>query len=169
MRVEPMSQLLQLRWMPLAVLAAACASQEAAVEGSGQQVLEARNMLSADVRACSAQLGFDPATATGLGERELAPQELQWRQCAYDAGRRYIDRNPAMRSLMEQLIAEDSQMTGAIQQGTLTRSERRARVEELLGQLRAAEQKELSAISAQQERKAEEMNTVYEGIRGLAY
>jgi hypothetical protein len=126
-------------------------------------------MLAADVRACSAKHGFDPATATGLGEKELAPQELQWRQCAYDAARRYIDRNPPMRGLMEQLIAEDIQMTSAIQQGALTRSERRSRVQGLLAQLREAQQTQISAAAAAQERQAEQLSNVVEGLRGLAY
>jgi hypothetical protein len=168
-----MSGVVRLWFAPVAVLVAACATPDGASQGGGQepaqQVVESRNMLTADVRACSAKHGFDPATAAGVGERELAPQELAWRQCAYDAARRYIDRNPPMRGLMEQLIAEDIQMTTAIQQGTLTRSERRSRVQELLAQLRAAEQQQIRAATAQQERQAEEMGNVVEGIRGLAY
>jgi hypothetical protein len=171
--IGPINAILRLWLASVAALLAACATPNGATQGGepqvAQQVVESRNTLTADVRACSAKFGFDPATATGLAETELAPQELKWRQCAYDAARRYIDRNPPMRSLMEQLIAEDIRMTAAIQQGTLTRSERRSRVQEMLGQLRDAEQKQVQAASAEQERKAAEMSNVVEGIRGLAY
>jgi hypothetical protein len=164
-----MSTVLRVSFASVVVWVAACAAPGEPTEGGEQQVVDARNMLTADVRACSTEHGFDPATATGLGERELAPQEVKWRQCAYDAARRYIDRNPPMRGLMEQLIAEDIQMTAAIQQGTLTRGERRSRVEQLLGQIRDAERKQMLAASAEQERHAEEVSNVVEGIRGFAY
>jgi hypothetical protein len=164
-----MSKVLPLWSVPVVALVAACATPQTPTPGGEQQVVEARNMLAADVRDCSAKYGFDPATVTGLSEKELAPEELEWRQCAYDAGRRYIDRNPAMRGAMEQLIAEDIQMTTAIQQGTLTRSERRSRVQELLAQLRAAEQNQMRSMTAAQERQAQEMSNVVEGLRGFSY
>jgi hypothetical protein len=164
-----MSKVVLLWSVPVVVLVAACATPQPPAAGEEQQLAAARSALAADVRACSARYGFDPATATGLGERELAPQELNWRQCAYDAGRRYSDRNPPLRGLMEQLIAEDIEMTRAIQQGTFTRSERRARMQALLEQLRAEEQRQISAASAEQQRKAEEMTNVVEGLRGFSY
>jgi hypothetical protein len=169
MRVYSMCAVLRLCLAPIAVTLVACAAPGPDAPSGEQAISQARNQLTADVRECSATHGFDPETVSALGERQLAPQELAWRQCAYDAARRYIDRNPAIRGLMEQLIAEDIQMTSAIQQGTLTRTERRARVQTLLGQIRDAEQKQMQAASAQRERQAEEMGTVVEGIRGFAY
>ena len=164
-----MSKVVLLWSVPVVALVAACATPQKPAAGGEQQLVEASNMLSADVRACSARYGFDPAAATGVGEKQLAPQELDWRQCAYDAGRRYIDRNPPLRGLMEQLIAEDIEMTTAIQQGTLTRSERRSRVQELLAQLKEAEQQQIRSTTAEQERQAQEMSNVVEGLRGFSY
>jgi polyhydroxyalkanoate synthesis regulator phasin len=60
-------------------------------------------------------------------------------------------------------------MTTAIQQGTLTRSERRSRVQDLLAQLRAAEQNQMRSMTAAQERQAQEMSNVVEGLRGFSY
>jgi hypothetical protein len=155
--------------VPIAALIAACAAPSAPSPGGEEQLMAARNRLVADVRTCSQQHGYDPSSVTGIGEKELAPQELKWRQCSYDAARRYIETNPEMRGRIEQLIAEDIQMTSAIQQGTMTRSERRTRIEELIGQLRQAQQAQISAAGTERERQAQQVSDVVDGFRGFAY
>jgi hypothetical protein len=157
----------------VAALLAACApsSKPAASTGASAAeagLIEARDKLIADVRSCTDQHGYDPKQVIGIGENKLAPGELQWRQCCYDAARRYIARNPQMRGLYEQLIAEDIQLTSAIQQGTVTRTQRRARDEQLLAQIRAAEEAQVKDLAAQSERQTEQMRTVVDGLRGLA-
>jgi hypothetical protein len=131
-------------------------------------LVEARDKLIADVRSCTGQHGYDPKQVSGIGENALAPGELQWRQCCYDAARRYIAQNPQMRGLYEQLIAEDIQLTSAIQQGTVTRTQRRARDEQLLAQIRAAEEAQIKDLAAESERQTEQMRAVVDGLRGLA-
>ena len=99
----------------------------------------AREALVADLQRCTLAHGYDP-NAAGLPENALAPNELPWRQCAYEAVRNYGKSNPTVSGYYNQLITEDVQMTTALQQGTLTRTQRRARIEELVEQIKAAEE-----------------------------
>ena len=95
--------------------------------------------LDAQLRQCSRQHGFDPGAARDAPQNALAPGELPWRQCAYDAIRAHGRSDPALAPRYEQLIAEDITMTNSIQQGTMTRAQRRARLETLIEQIRAIE------------------------------
>lgn len=157
----------------LAVLVAAliggCASKDTATSSSTSGVMGARDKLVADIRQCSQQHGYDPNQVQGVAENALAPQELQWRQCAYDAVRVYEQAHPALRSQYDQLIAEDIAMTTAIQQGTTTRSQRRARIEELIAEIRSTEETQAKATAAEQERQMEQIRNVVESARGFGY
>jgi hypothetical protein len=108
-----------------------------------------RQQLVAALDQCTQTHGYDPKQTAGVAENALAPNELPWRQCAYDAVRAYGKGNPSLGDLYAQLIDEDIAMTTAIQQGSLTRSQRRARIETLLGQIRAAEDFQVQAAARQ--------------------
>jgi hypothetical protein len=155
----------------LAVLAACqtAGEQSKAPSASPAPLVQARDRLIADVRTCTDRHGYAPENLGGVGEHELAPGELQWRQCSYDAARRYVAQNPALRGLYEQLIAEDIQMTSMIQQRAMTRTERRARNEQLLAQIRSAEQAQVQQAAAEQQRQTEEVRNVVDGLRGLGH
>jgi hypothetical protein len=105
--------------------------------------------LVAALSECTGRYGYDPDQTAGVAENALAPNELPWRQCAYEAVRAYAKEHPSLGGLYTQLINEDITMTTAIQQGTLTRSERRARIEALLTQIRAAEDSQIEAADNQ--------------------
>lgn len=156
----------------LAVLLTACQtagepSQSKATSASQARLVEARDRFIADVRTCTDRHGYAPENLGGAGEHELAPGELQWRQCSYDAARRYVVHNPMLRGLYEQLIAEDIQMTSMIQEGAMTRTERRARDEELLAQIHSAEETQVQEAAAEQQRQTEQVRNVVDGMRGL--
>jgi hypothetical protein len=106
-----------------------------------------RPQLIAALNECTAAHGYDPEQTAGVAENALAPNELPWRQCAYDAVRAYASGNPSLGDLYAQVINEDIAMTTAIQQGSLTRSQRRARIETLLGQIRVAEDAQTQAAA----------------------
>ena len=108
-----------------------------------------RPQLIAALNECTRTHGYDPEQTAGVAENALAPNELSWRQCAYDAVRVYAEGNPSLGDLYARLINEDIAMTTAIQQGSLTRSQRRARIETLLGQIRAAEDAQTQAAAKQ--------------------
>jgi hypothetical protein len=59
-------------------------------------------------------------------------------------------------------------MTTAMQQGSMTRSQRKARLEELLEQIRAGEEKEIQADAAAQEEQSQQVRDLVEGFRGFA-
>jgi hypothetical protein len=153
----------------IAALIGGCSSQGTATDSAAGGLIAARDKLVADIHQCSQRYGYDPNHVQGVAENALAPQELQWRQCAYDATRVYEQGNPAMKSQYEQLIAEDIGMTTAIQQGTMTRSQRRTRIETLVGQIKSAEEAQALATATEQERQMQQIRNVVESARGFAY
>ena len=145
-----------------------CASQSSSkTPPQHQLVIQSRDKLPGDMRQCTQQHGYDPVKLVGVAESALAPQELQWRQCVYDALRVYARANPAMVSRYEQLIAEDVTMTTAIQQGTMTRSQRRARVEQLIAQITSAEEAQIRAAAVEDARQMQQLQNTVNGLRAL--
>jgi hypothetical protein len=145
----------------------ACSSQAPRSDSQEAPLIGGRDKLVADLRQCTQAHGYDPANSTGVAENALAPQELPWRQCAYDAVRVYEQSNPALRGMYDQLIDEDVSMTTAIQQGTMTRSQRRARIESLVAQIKAAEEGQVKAATTEQARQDDQLRNVVEGVRGF--
>ena len=132
--------------------------------------------LVAALKECTGRYGYDPDQTAGVAENALAPNELPWRQCAYEAVRAYAQEHPSLGGLYTQLINEDITMTTAIQQGTLTRSERRARLEALLTQIRVAEDSQIEAADNQGQggqnpswshQERDQLRNVVEGVRGF--
>ena len=156
-----------------ALLLAACSSGQSASTSSSSSaaasLIQARDKLIADVKACSAKFAYNPNKVSGVADNALAPHELEWRQCAYDAVRAYEGVNPALTSRYDQLITEDMQMTTALQQGTMTRTQRRARIQELVAQIKAAEEQEIQAAAVEQDRQSEQLQNVVENMRGFAH
>jgi hypothetical protein len=87
---------------------------------------------------CTARHGYDPA-GPALPDRTLAPGELAWRVCAREAIATGVIPKSSVPELYRQLIADDQRMTAAIEAGTMTRSERRLRLETSIETIRAAE------------------------------
>ena len=150
------------------ILMAGCATDTASTTAAQSPVIAAREQLQANIHQCTATYGYNPEKVSGVAEHALAPHELQWRQCAYDAVRTYTTANPTLMSNYDQLVAEDISMTTAIQQGTMTRSQRRARIEELLGQIRDAENQQIRADASMQEQQNQQVRNVVEDMRGFA-
>jgi hypothetical protein len=147
----------------------ACGGTTSQSSSAGGGLVGARDKLVADLRECTQTHGFDPKNAAGVAENALAPNELPWRQCAYDAVRAYGQAHPTLRGMYDQLIAEDLAMTTAIQQGSMTRSQRRARIEELVAQIKAAEQEQIDAAASEQARQNDQLRNVVENVRGFSY
>lgn len=131
----------------LIVIVSACVSPPTATAATFESVAAAREAFFADLQRCTLKHGYDP-NAAGLPETALAPNELPWRQCAYEAVRNYGKSHPAVGGYYNQLITEDILMTTALQQGTMTRTQRRARIEELVEQIKVAEEMEQIKPSA---------------------
>jgi len=151
-----------------ALLTAACAN-DANTGKPESPVIAARQQLLADLSQCTTTYGYDPKAVTGIPENQLAPHELQWRQCGYDAANRYVRAVPAMNDKYQQLINEDITMTNAIQAGTMTRSQRRQRIEELIAQIKTAEESLIQASAEEQDRQTEQVRQVVDQIRGYHF
>ena len=87
---------------------------------------------------CTARHGYDPA-GPALPDRALAPGERAWRDCAHQAILTSIVPKSSVPELYRSLIADDERMTAALDVGTMTRSERRIRLESSIEAIRAAE------------------------------
>jgi hypothetical protein len=144
----------------------ACATQSS---GSAAQdpLAAARERLVADLDRCTQTYGYDPETVAGIAENQLAPREIEWRQCGYDAVRRYGRSHPALTGRYEQLINEDITMTNAIQAGAMMRSQRRARIEQLVGEIKAEEEIQAQTAAAQQAEEMERVRQVVNSMRGF--
>ena len=155
----------------------ACTSIPTDVLAASPSLLSSlHQQLVADLKACTGRHGYDPNQTAGMAENALAPNELPWRQCAYEAVRAYAEEHPSLGGLYTQLINEDITMTAAIQQGTLTRSERRARIEALLTQIRVAEDSQIEAANNQGQggqnpswshQERDQLRNIVEGVRGF--
>lgn len=146
--------------------APSCTTQSSSSR-SQDPLAAARQQLVADLGQCTNTFGYDPRTVAGVTEKQLAPRELQWRQCGYDAVRRYGRSHPALTGRYEQLINEDITMTNAIQSGSMTRSQRRQRIEELVGQIKGAEESQAQAAAAEREQEMDRVRQVVDGMRGF--
>jgi hypothetical protein len=156
------------------VLLIACAIAGVAACSSGSSTSQsqsplsaARQQLVADLGQCTNTFGYDPKNVAGVAENQLAPNELQWRQCAYDAVRTYGGSHPSLTGRYEQLINEDITMTNAIQAGTMTRSQRRQRIEELIAQIKEAEEAQAQAAATEQAEEMDRVRQVVDGMRGF--
>lgn len=143
----------------LAACAAPPTSQNAAATNAEASV---RQQLSKDMSACRGRTGYDPASAAAYPNK-LAPNELQWRHCMYDALSAYAKASPAVAPQIQALIDGDIAMTTAVNQGTMTRDARKARLQQLIADVEAAEAR---AASDQQQQSDEFRNNIT-AIRAL--
>jgi hypothetical protein len=149
-----------------AIAVAACTSGSSTSQ-SQSSLSAARQQLVTDLGQCTNDFGYDPKNVAGVAENQLAPSELQWRQCAYDAVRKYGGSHPSLTGRYEQLINEDITMTNAIQAGTMTRSQRRQRIEELIAQIKQAEESQAQTAAAEQAEEMDRVRQVVDGMRGF--
>jgi len=156
----------RLCWLIGATALSACQSQP--VTPSDVTLIQARARLSADIQQCSKTYNFDP-DAPGLPQQKLAPNELLWRQCAYEAVRDYEKSNPALAPMYNSLIDEDGLMTNALMHGQMTRSERRAKIMHLLDQIKSAEQEQIDETREDQAKKEQQMRNMYDLFRTFQY
>jgi hypothetical protein len=119
----------------LSLSVAACAEDKTPAPNQRAGYATIRVALGESIANCTSVYGYDPFRPSTIAENKIAPKELPWRQCAYDAGRKYAEAHPSLRSLYDQLVSEDISMTTAIQQGQFTRTARRERLDNLLDRI----------------------------------
>ena len=153
----------------MATALSACTSHSPTTSPAQSPLAAARQQLVADLGQCTKTFGYDPNNAAGVAENQLAPHEIEWRQCGYDAVRKYAGNQPELTGQYEQLINEDITMTNAIQSGTMTRSQRRQRLEALIAQIKSAEESQAQAAAMEQEQQVDQVRQVVDGMRGFAH
>lgn len=99
--------------------------------------------IEAGMKSCSERIGYDPDAP--IGEMTLAEDERPWRACVYEVIEEKILPTTRIPDRYKALIAEDKAMTDAIQEGLLTRSQRRSRLQQLANEISAAEAAEIAA------------------------
>lgn len=149
--------------------ACGCAGPQPAPQPySSADLLSARTTLDTALHNCTQTYGYSPRQAANIPEHALAPHELQWNQCAYDAVRTYEKANPKLASMYESLVTSYETMTDQVTQGTLTRSERQAETQQKLEAIKQAEQAEISAANLQQAQQSQQQQNVIDTIRMLS-
>lgn len=131
------------------------------------RLTQARAKLDGDIAACTSAHGYDPRNAGAIAENALAPGELEWRDCAYLAARNYARVNEPMRLDYELLISDDRKMPRAVQAGTMTRTERRARIETRLADIKAQEEAQLQAAASAAAEDHQQLRNTVETMRGF--
>jgi hypothetical protein len=145
-----------------AFVLAGCASQSSVTQNASG---DARDKLVSDMRHCSQQYDYSPATVSGVPENALAPNELEWRKCAYDAILGYARSNPAMIGKYQQLVYNDLVMTTHIQKHSMSRSNRSARLNNLIADMRKMEDEQVQIANAGGE---QQVQAVYKEMSILA-
>lgn len=88
---------------------------------------------------CTATHGYDPRKPGDVEEDELAPNERAWRACMYAGIDSDIAKHSATPEEWRALIDADRDMTDAIAAGDMSRSQRAARLQMLIANIRLAE------------------------------
>ena len=126
----------------------------------GNDTSGAQPVIERAMADCTTIHGYDPDTVT-VGDDALAPGERDWRACVYAAIESRVIPLSQVPGSYRTLIAEDRTMTEAIAGGQLTRSARRARLEDLAADIRVAEA--WAASTAEIDRSANEaLGSLYE-------
>ena len=148
----------------LAANLSSCATPQTPAEPIETPLQRGFERFQAYLNDCSKTTGTDPRTATGVGERELVAREREWRACAYEGIRALLVPVTKYPELYAQLISEDQAMTDRVAKGTMTRSERRARLDQIRETIAQREGQGSPELS---QAKAERNAQLVRQVRGL--
>jgi hypothetical protein len=146
----------------------ACAGQPSSTPTPQTASIAPRAKLVSDMRQCAQQHGYNPSTVAGVAETALAPNELEWRKCAYDAILDYARSNPEMIGKYQQLVYDDIVMTTHIQKHSMTRTNRSDRLNRLIADMKQMEDEQVQTAKFDGEQQSEQVQAVYREMSGLA-
>ncbi len=115
------------------LIAVACTAPKPSFQTAWQNLLDHWSK-------CTAEHGYDPRTSSELGKHELGKHERQWRACAYTGIETYMIPATVDPDMFRKLVRLDQEMTNQVERGELSRSARKARIREILGQIRSNEE-----------------------------
>ncbi|MGH7873470.1 MAG: hypothetical protein ACREQO_14775 [Candidatus Binatia bacterium] len=106
-----------------------------------QDVAKARRQNQDHVKQCTERFAYNPENTASLGPHDLGAGEREWRECVYEGVEKYLILNTATPEAYRKAIAEDRELTAKVEASKMTRAQRRARVEKIIGELEALEKK----------------------------
>ena len=124
---------------------------------------ESRIQLRAHLDACTSQYGYDRNNVDTLGPYELGKNEIDWRLCAYAGVEKHMVPHTPIPSHYHQLISKDKQMTAKVQNKSMTRAARKAKLDELISMIEEQErtQAEKSAQAQQKRSRHDITNRIF--------
>ena len=123
----------------LAFAAAIAVAASASNVAAGDDVDGSYRAFERHVAHCTSRFGYDPQALSHLGEYELAPGELEWRDCYYQGVREIVIPNSRVPAAYKKLVAEDRSMSKRIERREITRRDRAARLGQLKREIESAE------------------------------
>jgi hypothetical protein len=123
---------------------AGSAAQTVSPSAADWQALEAK------MGECTRIHGYDPAAAAAIPQHALGAGERAWRECVYAGIHVTLMGRSEAPEMYQQLIDTDRQMTDSVEQGALSRQERRQRLEEYVRNIRFSEEVNESLATAQE-------------------
>lgn len=86
---------------------------------------ELKSALDGHLVECTETFGLDPREQSAAGENELAVGELEWLECAYRGIEAIMVPSTKFPDMYRQLMADSRSMTVLVEQGEMTRTQRR--------------------------------------------
>ena len=103
---------------------------------------DAHDKFRAHLAGCSARFGYNTEVANAQGRYQLAPNELAWRDCAYEGVRSTLLPSTKHPELYTALIEKDRAMTQQIQARRMTRVQRRQQLDVSFARIEEQERRE---------------------------
>lgn len=144
----------------------------AGCSGSEKRTTSAGYMQQADARfharyvECGKIHKYDPNT-TKLAQNTLGPTERAWQQCVYAAVEKYLI--PASKSpdLYRGAIATSRNLTNGIEKGTITRDQRRKKMDEVISKIESVEGANAGAATTAQAERTAFTRRMVNDMRGM--
>jgi len=95
--------------------------------------------INGELDKCSKTHDYDLKQGSQLGANELGKTERAFLECVYTGIRETLIPKALIPDDYEYLISQHKQMTNAVEKGEMTRQQRKARVQELLGKIKSNE------------------------------
>ncbi len=159
--------------LAVAVLAA-CTQTPSDGGPPGISFAEMRFALDSQLAECTEPYGFDPREPSETGENELAVGEREWLECAYEGIEKVMVPNTKFPKMYHQLISDGRSMTDLVEQGEITRTQRRNAIQAAIIEIENAEivslirSSEAATEEADRARTAE-LRRTFASIRTMAF
>ena len=124
--------------LAVAILSA-CAQPPDEGGSSRASFVELKSVLDSHLNGCAETYGFDPREPSGTGANELADGERERLECAYQGIEEIMVPGTTFAGMYRQLIADSRRMTDLVEQGGITRAQRRNVLQDAIFEIENAE------------------------------